>query len=887
MGGEVHPRAAVGLLVVAAGLATGGGAPRAGTFVNFESPHTRPIVLGPEIGGSPRLFVVNTPDDRVSIIDTLTLELLGEVPVGLEPVSLAVRPGTVEVWVANHLSDTVDVIHPGRRVVTSTIPVGDEPAAIAFTPDGARAYVSLSQRDAVAVVDARTRSVLQLLSLATPPSFNTQDPRALAVDRTGAFVYVLPFESGNRTRGQAPADPGQPGTIVEDPELSDVDLFAIRTSDNAIVGRAERLGTILTNIAVSPDNSRLYVTGWEARNLVRGVENLGGHPTVNQLTIVDRATLGVLRRVDLDGPVYARPFAVAQPSDLVFDGEGRLWVAAQGNDEVVILDAGGEQLGRLPAGRGPRGLAFDPGRNRLYVFNRLSHDVTVIDTAADQVVARVPIGYDPTPDAVREGRVFLYSAEPSGDGSQACVSCHADGHHDNLTWDVGSAADPKGPMFTQSLRGLKDNAPYHWRGERATLRDFNVAFEDLFHGRRLPDEDNDRLARYLETIQYPPNPNLNRDGSFSTTLARCGMQLFMGQAPVDCPPPGPQEKRQFFPCVACHTPPHGSNHRIVPGEILVTHDDFEVTQLRGLFDKLRFLHDGRDRSIADVLSHRPPFPPFPAVDRQALQEALLQFATAEHHASVGIERTANRSACPGGALNAEISGTLAFLEQQARLGRVDLTVAGTMRPFGAVQLLYDPVENRYLLDQQEPESVAREDMVAAACAGTANLTFTAWSLGTGVRARDRDEDGVLNGVEVSLGTDPANRDSDGDGLVDGDELRRGTAPTDPDTDGDTVGDGREVEEGTNPLDPGSWLRFVAVDKPTADAAGLTWSTVFSRRYAIEALDRDRAPRPGDAFEVLYTTPVAETESPEGTERYVDVGLPPSGWCRFYQARVVP
>src|SRR5206468_649181 len=117
---------------------------------------------------------------------------------------------------------------------------------------------------------------------------------------------------------------------------------------------------------VSPDGKRVYVIGSEARNQVFGVENLGGHPTINQMTIIDATTLAVVRKVDLDGPApYARARAVAQPYDLAFDRSGRIWVAAQGNDEVVVLDADGARLARVRVGAGPRGLAIDNATDRL------------------------------------------------------------------------------------------------------------------------------------------------------------------------------------------------------------------------------------------------------------------------------------------------------------------------------------------------------------------------------------------------------------------------------------------------------------------------------------------------------------------------------------------
>src|SRR6185295_16688295 len=93
------------------------------------------------------------------------------------------------------------------------------------------------------------------------------------------------------------------------------------------------------------------------------------------------------------------------------------------------------------------------------------------------------------------GRRFLYDAAfSSSHGDSSCASCHVYGDLDSLAWDLGNpdgqvAVDPgpfavpllnpftgrfvdpvvhpmKGPMTTQSLRGLANHGPMHWRGDR-------------------------------------------------------------------------------------------------------------------------------------------------------------------------------------------------------------------------------------------------------------------------------------------------------------------------------------------------------------------------------------------------------------------------------------
>src|SRR5262249_28234712 len=77
-------------------------------FVTFESGEVRRWALSPD---GTRLFVVNTPDDRLEIfdVDAGGLTPAGSVTVGLEPVAVAARTNG-EVWVVNHLSDSVSIV---------------------------------------------------------------------------------------------------------------------------------------------------------------------------------------------------------------------------------------------------------------------------------------------------------------------------------------------------------------------------------------------------------------------------------------------------------------------------------------------------------------------------------------------------------------------------------------------------------------------------------------------------------------------------------------------------------------------------------------------------------------------------------------------------------
>src|SRR5262249_3940913 len=110
------------------------------TFTLFESGQVRPLALSAD---RQTLFAVNTPDNRLEILDVShdgrTLRVRDSVTVGLEPVAVAVRNRN-EVCVVNHLSDSVSIVQLNGEQgphVERTLLVGDEPRDIVFAGRGA------------------------------------------------------------------------------------------------------------------------------------------------------------------------------------------------------------------------------------------------------------------------------------------------------------------------------------------------------------------------------------------------------------------------------------------------------------------------------------------------------------------------------------------------------------------------------------------------------------------------------------------------------------------------------------------------------------------------------------------------------------------------------
>jgi DNA-binding beta-propeller fold protein YncE len=773
------------------------------TYTNFEGAQTHPLALSPS---GARLFAVNTGDGRLSVFDLAqpaSPRLLAEIPVGIEPVSVQPRTDD-EVWVVNQLSNSVSVVSVSRGIVVDTLQAKAEPADLAFVGD--RAFVTVSRSNAIQVFDVTTHARVATISL------QGDNPRAIAGDPEGRKVYAVFALSGNRTTiipaaiaplPPSPTNPDLPpapaqGLIVDaaDPTwqasvpytMLDHDVAEIDVGSLTVTRYFTGVGTINLGLAVRPTTGDLFVANTNARNFVRFEPNVRGHIVDNRVTRITLAD-GVVAPLDLNPNIEyrvlpnpaARAIALAQPTAMAFEpGGDMLYVAAFGTDRVARLDVSGNVLDRIdlrlatgsganadPRGkRGPRGLALHTRWPYLYVLNRISNTLSVVDTSAKRpvVVAETAVGgFDPTPAAIRNGRGFLYDAKLSGNGTVACAACHVDADMDLLAWDLGDPAGTmqkgragplhpmKGPMMTQTLRGLAGQEPLHWRGDRANFLAFNHAFTTLMGGTDLSNGDMATFRDFIETLHFPPNPNQNLDGSLPTSVAggdpKAGRYLFhYHQFTV--------LGLDFVVCIFCHTPDPGTGTKngLHSGVALQLPQPFKAPHLRNLYQKGGFQNqpgaatvrgfgvsaDGSFASIVDFLS-RPFFGDLDATDRANLSAYLQAFDTGTAPA-VGYTRTIG----PLHPADTEAVGDWRLLEDQSVRGNIDLILKGTID--GKVHgLLYRPGPNEYATDQTGLGPFTRAELLAKIAAGD-TLSLMGVPPGSGVRMGiDRDLDGRLDG----------------------------------------------------------------------------------------------------------------------------------------------
>ncbi|MDT7541843.1 MAG: hypothetical protein QOE33_1747 [Acidobacteriota bacterium] len=784
------------------------------SYKNFEAPHVHPLALTPD---GTRLLAVNTTEGRLSVFNVNggNLSLAAEIPVGLEPVSVAARTDT-EAWVVNWLSDSVSIVDLSRGNVVKTFDVGDEPTDVLFTPNGA--FVCVSGLAQVKLYTSTTDAPAQVFPI------RGHQPRSLARDPSGLRVFVSVFESGNQTtivpqvqvtaNGGAPAPspalaPGLPpapqtGLIVKwngsqwtdergdarwtgviPYTLADVDVVEIagdlRTSPSLTVREEVRgVGTAIGNAIYDGATDRLLVLNLEAINNVRFEPNLRGRFIANRLSTIDysKATHTVAA-LDLNPHLNASPPAgtdavraksLALPTDIARASDGTLYVSAMGSAKVGVLTSSGAVRARVNVGQGPTGLALDEARSRLYVLDRFENALSVVDTRTRTEVSRVPLGFNPEPQQLRDGRRFLYDATLSARGDVACASCHLNAHRDGLAWDLGdpqgqvqtvgagivaSTFHPmKGPMTTQSLRGilgttgLQTTQPFHWRGDRADINAFNPAFVSLLGGtRQLNATEMAAFTEFIRSLTYPPNPNENLDRTLPNPAtgpsAVRGQQFYLTA----------QSDEGVLTCNNCHAQPQlgqATTGIIIPGVALQETQAFKVPQLRGLYQKAGlqriageqptgygFAHDGSFPTLLDFL-RSPVFTFQNDNQRRDVAEFLLDLDTGTAPA-VGLSVTINVD-------NRNTASALARVEllmQQCAGAACDVVARGVVNNQQRGFLF---VGNRTFKSDRQGETNISVDQLLQSAGANNEITFLGVPKGAGTRMSiDRDGDNVLDG----------------------------------------------------------------------------------------------------------------------------------------------
>jgi DNA-binding beta-propeller fold protein YncE len=617
--------------------------------------------------------------------------------------------------------------------------------------------------------------------------------------------------------------------------LPDKDVFAINAAATppAQTSFFSGVGTIIFNMAVNPVSGKIYVSNTDAHNEVRfegpggGGSTVRGHLHEARVTVLSGSTVTprhLNKHIDYNvvpSPSGIKDNSLATPVGMAVTSDGAtLYVAAFGSSEVGVFNT--TQLENdtfVPnganyitvSGGGPSGLVLDEPHTRLYVLTRFDNGIAVVDTSTKTEVDHQLL-YNPEPPSVVNGRPFLYDANlTSSNGEASCSSCHVFGDLDSLAWDLGNPDDTvlnnpnpfrvgpiidpdfhplKGPMTTQSLRGMANHGPMHWRGDRtggndpggssldenAAFNKFNVAFGGLI-GRSGPltTSEMQAFADFILQVRYPPNPIRALDNSL-TSDQQAGQNFFLNSFPSDT----------LERCAGCHVLDRGlgffgtNGLSSFEGEAQV----FKIPHLRNLYQKVGmfgmpavpffnngdngnkgdqvrgfgFLHDGSTDTLfrfhnAKLFNQSGTNTGGFAnnTQRRQVEQFMLAFDS-DLFPIVGQQITLTST-------NAATAGPrIDLLTARAAAGECDLIVKGTID--GVQRGAYRTAAGMFQLDRNDDAPVSDASVRAFASTPGQELTYTCVPPGSGVRVGvDRDEDGYFDRSEIEGGSNPADPSS--------------------------------------------------------------------------------------------------------------------------------
>lgn len=621
-------------------------------------------------------WVVNTLSDNVSVVNIAAPvpHVVNTLQVGDEPQDIVFAgPNKQRAFIATahrgqNSPSALQALTPGidradvwvfdaanqQEPLTIVTLFGMPPRGLAVSPDGSRVYAGIYKSGNQSTIAVHNYRLFGKLSTAYGKPGPKDDASGTKAPNTGVIVRY----DGERWRDFYGTD----WSRFIHFDLPDYDVFEIDALAEIpqVSKQHAHVGNALFNIAVNPKTGALYVSNLEARNELRfeghgkrsDVQTLRGRFIENRITVIKgdevlpRDLNPHLSDANPDGSPEQNARSLALPLEIQVSANGeQLYVAAFGSSKVGVFSVTELEENRFQpnpskqievTGGGPSGIVLDEARNRLFVLTRFDNGVSVVNLNSLQETAHITM-YNPEPDFVVQGRPFLYDARySSGRGDSACGSCHLFGDMDGIAWNLGNPDASwtyntrdyvnffsrmnalrvhhplKGPMLTQSLRGMEFQGPQHWRGdrtgayrvngeslERAAFKEFRVAFPELLGRDAIPsEEDMNAFADFALQLRYPPSPIRQLDDSL-TPQQEIGRDTFFNEKTTGFPAPNGGNVAMIA-CNDCHEVNAGiqrfGTNTLMSFEGTETSQDMKVAHLRNVYTRVgmfgqRFRYD--------------------------------------------------------------------------------------------------------------------------------------------------------------------------------------------------------------------------------------------------------------------------------------------------------
>jgi YVTN family beta-propeller protein len=572
---------------------------------------------------------------RLLLSLTLTLALALPATAGTSNSLMDVTPDGKRLVVANTDSGTVTVIDPKGRAKLHEVAVGDHPEGVSWVGNGPLALVTVWGDDRLVFVDAEAGKVAFRLAVDDEPygvvvtkdgrrAFVTHDyPGTVAEIDVEARKVLRTFKAGSCVRGIALSHDENTIHVTEfyTAKLIALDRATGKVTDTWVGQESDNL---CRNVVLHPTWAKAYLPHLRSRvSTVHARGSIFGQLAVCDLT-PPKGDPAERRRAH-SADTFNGVQVVANPWEIALTPDGsRMYMIYAGTDDLNVFapvddsyrDASSDGRPISLQGKHPKAIRVSPDGKEVYIYNALDFAVGVYDTSIRKKLASITTCDPPhTKEWVRGKELFVSAKSPMGGVRWiSCSSCHPDGLGDGRVWQNG-----EGDRRTPHLFGLAHTHPLHWSADRDEVQDFEYTIRGkLMQGRGLfagrmkqkidfePIEletdlagksaDLDALAIY--TNAFEPRPSPHPPGGRLSPEAQRGKSLFFAESTG---------------CAKCHSGPYFTDSALKkpfnlhdvgtgdsPREMMGPR--YDTPTLLGIYRNGPYLHDGRAKTLRDVLT---------------------------------------------------------------------------------------------------------------------------------------------------------------------------------------------------------------------------------------------------------------------------------------------
>ena len=227
-----------------------------------------PIGIAITPNGS-KAYVANITSGDVSVIDTASNSVITTINVGPTPLGIVVSPDGSKVYIAHRFSNFISVIDTVTDTFQTTVTVGQNPFGIEVSPDSSKIYVANSDDNSVSVIDAVTNTIVNTIAVGGFPlglAITSDGTRLLVVNQSTDNVSIIDTALETVVNTLPVGDQPLDIRITEDgltayvtnTGFSDETVSVINISSNTVLspielsGRPNKIGIIPSNVITGP-----------------------------------------------------------------------------------------------------------------------------------------------------------------------------------------------------------------------------------------------------------------------------------------------------------------------------------------------------------------------------------------------------------------------------------------------------------------------------------------------------------------------------------------------------------------------------------------------------------------------------------------------------------